>query len=168
MARSEVEMRANSLYGAQLWLRNPEPIIKSVFATQSVSSFSISQSNIGLCISELPFCPIMEEIALPPGFKSISVTKGLVKIFGDDGLFRRTHSHSFAKDDFNNVLCLTFAQFFSYQREDTLPKIPGLRIKQYREKAPELIYYLGSGIAALCGDADEVSRKLHIQYGMSS
>ena len=161
MGISEFTRVDTSIMRTKQWLNNPVPIVEKVLDYRDRCAFQLTYS--GYTASEIPICTVMQELELPDGFTSIPMDRGNVYIFGEDGTYRRKFSHSYATDG-TYILCLTFGQFLDYQSDEYIQLIPGLRINQYKEKAPGLVYDLGSGVAALFGRRDDIFNKTGLVY----
>lgn len=97
-----------------------------------------------------------------------TVKDGTVTVFDPATFcFKNIVGHTFAVDEFSNVLCFTFGQFGDDQfyKSPYKPWQPGDRLHKYQQLAPGLVtLYEPEGIGLLYGSPEEIRQNMGLWY----
>ena len=121
----------------------------------------------GRALSEMPICDhSWSELPLPPDCRVVPWRDGKVEIYEETGSVLVCDNHTYIRDMFNQVMCVTPGLFEEAMSEDLRA---GERLQILKEKAPDLITIFPDktgfpGIAVLYGTDEEIFRRLGFRY----
>lgn len=123
-------------------------------------------------LSEMPLCNVWRQLTPPLGFEIAPINSS--KAYKYDASLNELSFlawHMFARDEWDNDLCLTAGQFPDKQFPGMLPEItqPGDRLRIYQDKAPHLFRtfeHNGYQLTRLFGPSKEIKNTLGLCYRM--